>query len=89
MRSSQYLVVREIVEIFTALGYSVAEGPEVEDDYYNFKALNFPPGHPARDEQDTFFVEDGRVLRTHTSPVQIRTLRNRRPPIRVICPGRT
>jgi phenylalanyl-tRNA synthetase alpha chain len=83
------LIVREIVDIFTALGYSVAEGPEVESDYYNFEALNFPVGHPARDEQDTFFVEDGRVLRTHTSPVQIRTLKNRRPPIRVICPGRT
>ena len=83
------LVVREIVEIFTGLGYSVADGPEIESDYLNFTALNFPPGHPARDEQDTFFVEDGRVLRTHTSPVQIRTLRDRRPPIRVICPGRT
>ena len=83
------LVVREIVEIFMSLGDSVAEGPEVENDYFNFEALNFPPGHPARDEQDTFFVEDGRVLRTHTSPVQIRTLKNRRPPIRVICPGRT
>ncbi len=83
------LVVREIVEIFTGLGYSVTDGPEIESDYLNFTALNFPPGHPARDEQDTFFVDDGRVLRTHTSPVQIRTLRDRRPPIRVICPGRT
>jgi phenylalanyl-tRNA synthetase alpha chain len=83
------LVVREIVEIFLSLGYSVAEGPEVESDYYNFGALNFPPDHPARDSQDTFFVEDGRVLRTHTSPVQIRTLEGRRPPIRIICPGRT
>ena len=83
------LVIREIVEIFTALGYSVADGPEIESDYYNFEALNFPVGHPARDEQDTFFVEDGRVLRTHTSPVQIRTLKGRRPPIRVLCPGRT
>ncbi len=83
------LVVHEIVEIFVSLGYSVADGPEIESDYYNFEALNFPPGHPARDTQDTFFVEDGRVLRTHTSPVQIRTLKNRRPPIRVICPGRT
>ena len=83
------LVTREIVEIFLALGYSVADGPEIESDYFNFEALNFPPDHPARDEQDTFFVEDGRVLRTHTSPVQIRTLKDRRPPIRVICPGRT
>jgi phenylalanyl-tRNA synthetase alpha chain len=82
------LVIQEIVEIFAALGYSVAEGPEVEDDYHNFEALNFPPKHPARDTQDTFFLEDGRVLRTHTSPVQIRTMLERKPPIRVICPGR-
>ncbi|MGB5815077.1 MAG: phenylalanine--tRNA ligase subunit alpha, partial [Thermoanaerobaculia bacterium] len=82
------LVIEEIVEIFAALGYSVAEGPEVEDDYHNFEALNFPPEHPARDTQDTFFLEDGRVLRTHTSPVQIRTMLERKPPIRVICPGR-
>jgi len=81
-------VGREIVEIFTALGYSVAEGPEIEDDYHNFAALNFPPDHPARDTQDTFFLEDGRLLRTHTSPVQIRTMLSRKPPIRVICPGR-
>lgn len=83
------LVVREIAEIFAAMGYSVAEGPEVEDDHHNFEALNFPPDHPARDEQDTFFLTDGRLLRTHTSPVQIRTMLEReRPPIRVICPGR-
>jgi phenylalanyl-tRNA synthetase alpha chain len=82
------LVIQEIVEIFAGLGYSVAEGPEVEDDYHNFEALNFPPKHPARDTQDTFFLEDGRVLRTHTSPVQIRTMLERKPPIRVICPGR-
>ena len=82
------LVIQEIVEIFAALGYSVAEGPEVEDDYHNFEALNFPPEHPARDTQDTFFLEDGRMLRTHTSPVQIRTMLERKPPIRVICPGR-
>lgn len=82
------LVVREIEEIFRGLGYSVAEGPEVESDYYNFEALNFPPDHPARDTQDTFFLEDGLVLRTHTSPVQIRTMLHRPPPIRVICPGR-
>ena len=82
------LVVREIVEIFTGLGFSVAEGPEVEDDFHNFESLNFPPEHPARDEQDTFFLEDGRLLRTHTSPVQIRTMLDREPPIRVICPGR-
>jgi phenylalanyl-tRNA synthetase alpha chain len=82
------LVIEEIVEIFAGLGYSVAEGPEVEDDYHNFEALNFPAEHPARDTQDTFFLEDGRVLRTHTSPVQIRTMLERKPPIRVICPGR-
>jgi phenylalanyl-tRNA synthetase alpha chain len=82
------LVIREIAEIFAGLGYSVADGPEVEDDFHNFEALNFPPDHPARDEQDTFFLTDGRLLRTHTSPVQIRTMLARKPPIRVICPGR-
>lgn len=80
---------RVIEDIFKELGYSVAEGPEVEDDFHNFEALNFPPGHPARETQDTFFVESGSlVLRTHTSPVQIRTMLARKPPIRVICPGR-
>ena len=82
------LVVREIEDIFAELGYSVAEGPEVEDDFHNFEALNIPEHHPARDTQDTFFVEGGRLLRTHTSPVQIRTMLERKPPIRVICPGR-
>jgi phenylalanyl-tRNA synthetase alpha chain len=82
------LVMREMEEIFAELGYSVAEGPEVEDDYHNFAALNFPPDHPARDTQDTFFLRNGLLLRTHTSPVQIRTMLARRPPIRVICPGR-
>ncbi len=83
------IVTQEIVEIFSAMGYSVAEGPEVEEDYYNFQALNFPPDHPARDTQDTFFVEGGKLLRTHTSPVQVRTMLEREePPIRVICPGR-
>jgi len=82
------LVTQKIVEIFSGLGYSVAEGPEVEDDYHNFEALNFPPDHPARDTQDTFFLEDGRLLRTHTSPVQIRTMLARKPPIRILCPGR-
>jgi phenylalanyl-tRNA synthetase alpha chain len=81
-------VTAEIEEIFRGLGYSVAEGPEVEDDYHNFAALNFPPDHPARDSQDTLFLAGGRLLRTHTSPVQIRTMLARRPPIRVICPGR-
>jgi phenylalanyl-tRNA synthetase alpha chain len=82
------LVAREMEEIFAELGYSVAEGPEVEDDYHNFEALNFPRDHPARDTQDTFFLENGLLLRTHTSPVQIRTMLSRKPPIRVICPGR-
>jgi phenylalanyl-tRNA synthetase alpha chain len=82
------LMTAEIANIFRAMGYSVADGPEVEDDELNFGALNFPEDHPARDAQDTFRLLDGRLLRTHTSPVQIRTLRSRRPPIRVICPGR-
>ncbi|HVS00407.1 MAG TPA: phenylalanine--tRNA ligase subunit alpha [Thermoanaerobaculia bacterium] len=82
------LVMWEMEEIFAELGYSVAEGPEVEDDYHNFEALNFPADHPARDTQDTFFLENGLLLRTHTSPVQIRTMLSRQPPIRVICPGR-
>ena len=82
------LVIREMEEIFAELGYSVAEGPEVETDYHNFEALNFPHDHPARDTQDTFFLENGLLLRTHTSPVQIRTMLSRKPPIRIICPGR-
>ena len=81
-------VIREMAEIFGELGYSVAEGPEIETDYHNFEALNFPNDHPARDTQDTFFLENGLLLRTHTSPVQIRTMLSRKPPIRVICPGR-
>jgi len=81
-------VMDELQEIFSELGYSVAEGPEVEDDYHNFEALNFPADHPARDTQDTFFLKNGLLLRTHTSPVQIRTMLARKPPIRVICPGR-
>jgi phenylalanyl-tRNA synthetase alpha chain len=82
------LVMAEMEQIFAEMGYSVAEGPEVEDDYHNFGALNFPQDHPARDTQDTFFLENGLLLRTHTSPVQIRTMLARQPPIRVICPGR-
>jgi len=83
------LVNRQMAEIFAEMGYSVAEGPEIEDDYHNFEALNFPHDHPARDTQDTFFMaEGGLLLRTHTSPVQIRTMLSRKPPIRVICPGR-
>ncbi len=82
------LVRREIEEIFLRMGYSVADGPESEDDWHNFEALNFPPDHPARDSQDTFFLAGGRLLRTHTSPVQIRTMETTTPPIRVIIPGR-
>lgn len=81
-------VIREMVEIFSELGYSVAEGPEAETDEHNFEKLNFPQDHPARDTQDTFFLENGLLLRTHTSPVQIRTMLSRKPPIRIICPGR-
>lgn len=77
-----------IVSFFHSLGFSVAEGPEVETDYYNFEALNFPPDHPARDMQDTFFLENNLLLRTHTSPVQIRTMEKFAPPLRVIAPGR-
>ncbi len=82
------VVIYEIIEIFNSLGYSVAEGPEIEDDFHNFEALNIPPYHPARDAQDTFFVKGDRLLRTHTSPVQIRTMLARKPPIRIICPGK-
>ena len=79
---------RELETIFREMGYSVESSPEVEDDFHNFEALNMPPNHPARDAQDTFYVEGGLVLRTHTSPVQIRTMESRKPPIRMICPGR-
>jgi len=81
-------VTEEIIEVFEGLGFSVAEGPEVESDYYNFAALNFPADHPARDMQDTFHLSADTLLRTHTSPVQIRTMRAQRPPVRVICLGK-
>jgi phenylalanyl-tRNA synthetase alpha chain len=81
-------VIDEVVDFFVGLGYRVAEGPEVETDYYNFTALNIPPGHPARGMQDTFFLDEGLVLRTHTSPVQIRTMLAQEPPVYVVCPGR-
>jgi len=77
----------EITEIFSRLGFEVVEGPEVELDYYNFEALNIPKGHPAREMQATFFISEDVVLRTHTSPVQVRTMERKRPPVRVICPG--
>ncbi len=78
----------QICDIFSSLGFDIAEGPEVESDYYNFEALNFPKDHPARDMQDTFFVNDDVVLRTHTSPLQIRTMEKQQPPVRIICPGK-
>jgi phenylalanyl-tRNA synthetase alpha chain len=81
-------VTEEIIEVFEGLGFSVAEGPEVESDYYNFAALNFPDDHPARDMQDTFHLSADTLLRTHTSPVQIRTMKAQRPPVRVICLGK-
>ncbi len=80
-------VSEEIVAIFASLGFGVAEGPEVERDFYNFEALNIPRDHPARDMQDTFYISDDVVLRTHTSPVQVRTMLNQPPPVRVVAPG--
>ena len=87
--------LEEMKQIFYRLGFNIADGPEIEDDFHNFTALNFPPNHPARDEQDTFFVrkdedpnQDDLVLRTHTSPVQIRLMQQKKPPIRSIMPGR-
>ena len=77
----------EICDIFTAMGFTIQEGPEVETDWHCFTALNMPPGHPAREMQDTFYVDDSVVLRTHTSPTQIRTMLHADPPLRVICPG--
>ncbi len=77
-----------IIDIFTRFGYDVAEGPEIEDDWHNFEALNFPPDHPARAMHDTFYFADGRLLRTHTSPVQIRAMNGRQPPLRLIAPGK-
>jgi len=78
----------EIVTIFAGLGFSVAEGPDIETDYYNFEALNIPADHPARDMQDTFYLPGGLLLRTHTSPVQIRTMLAQSPPVRIVVPGR-
>ena len=77
-----------IEEIFIGAGYDVVDGPEIEDDYHNFEALNMPSNHPARAMHDTFYLTNGMVLRTHTSPVQVRVMENQKPPIRVICPGR-
>ena len=82
------LVLDELKEIFLGMGFDVVQGPEVELDYYNFEALNIPKNHPARDTQDTFYIDDNVVLRSQTSPVQVRTMEKQQPPIRVIVPGR-
>ncbi|MDH4100629.1 MAG: phenylalanine--tRNA ligase subunit alpha [Nitrospirota bacterium] len=81
-------VCQDIIDTFTSMGFSVAEGPEVELDFYNFESLNFPPNHPARDMQDTFFISEDVVLRTHTSPVQIRVMERCKPPVKIIAPGK-
>jgi phenylalanyl-tRNA synthetase alpha chain len=78
----------QIIDLFLGLGYQVSEGPEIENDYYNFEALNIPPDHPARDMQDTFYLGGEYLLRTHTSPVQIRCLERKKPPVRIVSPGR-
>ncbi len=82
------IALNKMIDIFVGMGYEVVEGPEVEYDHYNFELLNLPKNHPARDAQDTFYVDDNIVLRTHTSPVQARIMTTRKPPIRIICPGR-
>ncbi len=90
-RGSEHPVMHtleRIASIFERLGYQRVEGPEIEDDWHNFEALNFPPHHPARAMHDTFYFPDGRLLRTHTSPVQIRHMRGRQPPLRIIAPGK-
>jgi len=82
-------ITREICDIFIRMGFQVVEGPEVETDYYNFEALNIPKDHPARDMQDTFYISDNIVLRTHTSPMQVRVMEQQQPPVRIIAPGKT
>jgi phenylalanyl-tRNA synthetase alpha chain len=82
------LVMNDMIEIFSNLGFGISYGPEVEDDWHNFSALNFPENHPARDMQDTFFIDKEKALRTHTSSVQVRVMENEKPPIRTISPGR-
>ncbi len=81
-------VMREIIDCFTKMGFSVATGPEIELDFFNFEALNIPPEHPARDMQDTFYISKETLLRTHTSPIQIRTMTSAQPPLRIIAPGK-
>lgn len=82
------VVLDELKEIVIGMGFEIAQGPEVELDYYNFEALNIPKDHPARDTQDTFYINDNVVLRTQTSPIQIRVMENQKPPIRILAPGR-
>lgn len=82
------LVLEEITEIFLGMGYKIADGPEIETDYYNFEALNIPKDHPARDEQDTFYINQDFMLRTATSPIQVRVMEKQKPPVRIICPGK-
>jgi phenylalanyl-tRNA synthetase alpha chain len=82
------LVMNDLIECFTGMGFEVLQGPEVELDHYNFELMNIPKNHPARDAQDTFYIDDNIVLRTHTSPMQARAMLTRKPPIRIICPGR-
>ena len=79
---------REICSVFSSFGFSIVEGPEIELDYYNFEALNIPKDHPARDMQDTFYIDENIVLRTHTSPVQIRVMEKIKPPLRILSPGK-
>ncbi|HUV13203.1 MAG TPA: phenylalanine--tRNA ligase subunit alpha, partial [Acidobacteriota bacterium] len=81
-------VWREMEDIFVRMGFTVVVGPEIESDHYNFEALNIPKGHPARDDQDTLYISDTLLLRTHTSPVQIRTMEQQQPPLRIVVPGR-
>ncbi len=82
-------VIDSMCETFRGMGFTIAKGPDIETDYYNFEALNFPPDHPARDMQDTFYLENGLLLRTHTTPVQVRELEKSKPPVKIITPGRT
>jgi phenylalanyl-tRNA synthetase alpha chain len=82
------LIMNELIECFTGMGFEVLQGPEVELDHYNFELMNIPKNHPSRDAQDTFYMDDNIVLRTHTSPMQARAMLTRKPPIRIVCPGR-
>ena len=87
-RHPNFIVMEEVERIFIGMGYEVVEGPEIEKDYYNFEALNIPADHPAKDEQDTFYINGDILLRTQTSPVQVRTMEQKKPPIRMLAPGR-